>query len=96
MGRMIQAISDRHTPHVLILVGVLLAAGIVTAGYLYYWNYEQHYRAEARPPQPPISARPSAVTSPSASGPKRPSAIGHTIGANGPKSIGLPGLNKTA
>jgi hypothetical protein len=30
----------------LLLVFVLLAAGIVTSGYFYYRNYEQHYRVE--------------------------------------------------
>jgi hypothetical protein len=32
---------------VLILVFVGLALGIITAGYLYYQNYEKHYRTEA-------------------------------------------------
>ncbi|MCX5647751.1 MAG: hypothetical protein NTX40_06945, partial [Planctomycetota bacterium] len=36
----------RQTPYVLGLIFVILAAGIVTAGYFYYRNYEEQYRAE--------------------------------------------------
>lgn len=35
-----------ETSHLLLLVFVLLAAGIVTTGYLYYRHYEQTYRSE--------------------------------------------------
>ena len=31
---------------ILILVFIILSAGIVTAGYLYYHNHEKHYRTE--------------------------------------------------
>jgi len=37
--------TERRTAYVLILIFVLLAAGIVTAGSLYYRNYEKQYRA---------------------------------------------------
>ena len=36
----------RHAPYVPVLVFVVLATGIVIAGYLYYQNYRQHYRVE--------------------------------------------------
>jgi PAS domain S-box-containing protein len=37
--------TERRTAHILILIFVLLAAGIVTAGSLYYRDYQEHYRA---------------------------------------------------
>ena len=39
--------SDYRTVVVFVLVFALLAAGIVTAGYHYYRNYEQNFRSEA-------------------------------------------------
>ena len=44
MGR--QGGTTRHGPYVLGLVYILLAVGIATAGYRYYKNYRQRYRAE--------------------------------------------------
>ena len=38
--------GTRHAPYVLGLIFVVLAAGIVAAGYLYFHRYERHYRAE--------------------------------------------------
>ncbi|MDP2997191.1 MAG: ATP-binding protein [Bryobacterales bacterium] len=38
--------TERRAAYVLILILAFLAAGIVTAGYLYYRNYEKQYRAE--------------------------------------------------
>ena len=37
--------AERRAAYVLILILVLLAAGIVTAGSLYYRDYEKRYRA---------------------------------------------------
>jgi two-component system sensor histidine kinase/response regulator len=39
--------SERDALHVLILVFVIMAAGIVAAGYLYYHKYSQQFRTEA-------------------------------------------------
>jgi two-component system cell cycle sensor histidine kinase/response regulator CckA len=38
--------TERRAAYILILIFVLLAAGIVAAGSLYYRNYEKQYRAE--------------------------------------------------
>jgi len=38
--------SPSRVPWRFLAAAVILAAGIATAGYLFYWNYEQHYRAE--------------------------------------------------
>jgi signal transduction histidine kinase/DNA-binding response OmpR family regulator len=37
--------TERRAAYILILIFVLLAAGIVTAGSLYYRDYQEHYRA---------------------------------------------------
>jgi diguanylate cyclase (GGDEF)-like protein/PAS domain S-box-containing protein len=38
--------KDNHTPYVLILLFLILAAGMITAGYLYYRNYTSQHRVE--------------------------------------------------
>ena len=38
--------KGNRTLSVFILVFVILSAGIVATGYLYYRNYEKHYRTE--------------------------------------------------
>jgi len=43
----IRDLTKWRTPSVLVLIFVLLIAGIVTVGCLYYRNYERHFRAEA-------------------------------------------------
>jgi len=40
-------LPDRRAGRGLMLVFALLAAGIVTVGYLHYRNYERNYRSEA-------------------------------------------------
>jgi diguanylate cyclase (GGDEF)-like protein/PAS domain S-box-containing protein len=38
--------KDNHTPYVLVLLFLVLAAGIITAGYLYYRSYTSQHRVE--------------------------------------------------
>ncbi|OGP69739.1 MAG: hypothetical protein A2Y80_03485, partial [Deltaproteobacteria bacterium RBG_13_58_19] len=38
--------KEGRAPYVLALIFVILAAGIITAGYFYYRHYEEHYRVE--------------------------------------------------
>ncbi|TSA16760.1 PAS domain S-box protein, partial [bacterium] len=38
--------KESRSSHLLVLVFVMLAAGIITAGYFYYENYERQYRSE--------------------------------------------------
>ena len=38
--------KERYSSRILLLVFAILAAGIISAGYLYYRNYAQRYRAE--------------------------------------------------
>ena len=40
-------LNNWRVPSMLVLIFVLLAAGIVTVGCRYYWNYERQFRAEA-------------------------------------------------
>jgi PAS domain S-box-containing protein len=42
----IKETTNSDAPYVLLLVFILLSLGIVTAGYLYYHNYEKQYRTE--------------------------------------------------
>lgn len=39
--------TDRRLGRSFMLVFALLAAGILATGYLYYRNFERHYRSEA-------------------------------------------------
>ena len=45
-GKNIAEPRERRTGHVLLLMFVLLATGLVTAGWFFYRNFAQHYRAE--------------------------------------------------
>jgi uncharacterized membrane protein len=39
-------IKENRALYVLVLIFIILAAGIVTTGYLYYRNYKQQYRTQ--------------------------------------------------
>jgi hypothetical protein len=42
----VQKVKDKFTLPGFILIFLILAAGLISAGYIYYQNYEQRYRAE--------------------------------------------------
>ncbi|MDD4891372.1 MAG: ATP-binding protein [Phycisphaerae bacterium] len=42
----LSGVADRRALYLLVLIFVMLAAGIVAAGYFYYQRYSQHHRAE--------------------------------------------------